>query len=635
MNGEHLVGKVLQGRYEILEVIGAGGMATVYKAHCKLLNRFVAIKVLKESLGYDYEILQRFKSESRAAASLSHQNIVGIYDVGEDEGINYIVMELVDGITLKEYISRVGCLSWREACDFAAQIGLALQCAHENGIIHRDIKPHNILITKDGVAKVADFGIARAVTSDTMVAGRETMGSVRYISPEQARGGYVDARSDVYSLGVVLYEMLTGEVPFDGDNPVSIAMMKLNDEPLSCRVVNPDIPYNIEEITMRAIAKEQHVRYQNAMDMVSDLKMALDGKKLERDVNSEKLQYHGRRAKPEKKKPKVGMKVIIATAVAAAVLLGVLVNVLMSGGAKEVEVPGLLGMTLEEAVTAALEHGVEIDEDNIEYETSEEYEEGQIMLQDPGAHQYMKANKKIKITISSGETEGEIPVPDLSGKSYEEAENALKALKLKAERIDEPSESINEGYVIRQSPSKGTKVSENSSVLLHVSSGSSDECIVPKVEGETLASARKLITEAGLKVSITERETDNEPGKVISQKPASGTTAKEGDIVNIVVGVEPEEEVTPTPTAKPTAEPTEAPTSAPTEAPTKKTLSIQIPEDAGETVQVKVVANGKTIYDKAHKKSEGTVDIPVQARNDATVEVYIDGEFVMSRVVDF
>ena len=165
MNGEHLVGKVLQGRYEILEVIGAGGMATVYKAHCKLLNRFVAIKVLKESLGYDYEILQRFKSESRAAASLSHQNIVGIYDVGEDEGINYIVMELVDGITLKEYISRVGCLSWREACDFAAQIGLALQCAHENGIIHRDIKPHNILITKDGVAKVRAHAEERFIAS--------------------------------------------------------------------------------------------------------------------------------------------------------------------------------------------------------------------------------------------------------------------------------------------------------------------------------------------------------------------------------------------------------------------------------------------------------------------------------------
>ncbi len=644
------MGKVLQGRYEILEVIGIGGMATVYKAHCRLLNRYVAVKVLKESLNNDYEILQRFKTESRAAASLTHHNIVAIYDVGEEDGLNYIVMELVDGITLKEYISRVRYLPWKTACDFAMQIGLALQCAHENNIVHRDIKPHNILITKDFIVKVADFGIARAVTSDTLVTGHETMGSVRYISPEQARGGYVDARSDVYSLGVVLYEMLTGRVPFDGDNPVSIAMMKLNDNPISCRIINPDIPLDVEAITMKAIAREQHARYQSAMDMVTDLRTLLDGGTInneaydeERNQEEDNMSYQRRRThtaqRKIKKKNKPSLKVIIATAVGAAVVLGLLVYALMSGGAKEVEVPEILGMTLDEAVSYVEEFGLEIDEKNIEYEPSDEYEIDQIMLQDPGAHQYMKQNKKIKITISTGDSEANIPMPDVTGKSFEDASEILEAKNLSVSRIDEVSESVKEGYVIRQSPSEGVMVSENTSVLLHVSSGSGESKEVPSVVGKTLQAAREAITSAGFKVSISEKESENDIGKVISQKPSEGSTAKEGDYITIVVGVEPEEEEpTATPTAKPTV--TEAPTTpapvTPTPEPvTRKTISIQIPETAGDVVQVKVVANGKVIHDAQHKKSEGTVDIPVEARNDATVEAYIDGQLVMSRVIEF
>lgn len=656
MSGENLVGKVLQNRYELLEVIGVGGMATVYKARCRLLNRYVAIKVLKDSLKTDYEMLKRFKIESRAAASLTHHNIVGIYDVGEEDGIDYIVMEYVDGITLKEYISRVGRLDWHRACDFAMQIGLALQCAHENNIVHRDIKPHNILVTRDNTIKVADFGIARAVSGETMVVGRETMGSVRYISPEQARGGYVDARSDVYSLGVVLYEMLTGQVPFDGDNPVSIAMMKLNEEPTPCRYINPDIPASVSEITMRAIAKEQHARYQTAIDMVTDLKEAVDGNYVlhasaedmgayrQENEQQEQTEYTGRRRTAERKKKKSGVnvKMIIIGALVLAAVLGVIVNLIMSGGAKEVEVPDLLGMTLEEAIAEARSYELEIDEDHIEYETSQDYPEGQIILQDPGANQYMKQNKKIKITISSGDKEGDIPVPKLTGRPIDDAKEALVKLKLKYETIEEASDSIAAGYVIKQSPSEGTKVTEGSSILLHVSTGANETVSVPKVTGETLATARKLIVAAGFKVSITERETQEpgEIGKVISQKPGEDSEAKQGSTITIVVGVEAkQQEDEPTPTPKPaqtaTPKPTQTPAPATEEPAKRKTLSIQIPEDSPETVSVKVVANGKTIYEQTHNKSEGTIDIPVMAKNDATVEVYIDGKLAMTRVVNF
>lgn len=621
MNEEHLVGKVLGGRYEIIEVIGNGGMATVYKARCQLLNRFVAVKVLKASLSNDEEILRRFKSESMSTAKLSHHNIVGIYDVGEENGMNYIVMELVDGITLKEYISRKGVLDWKEACEFAMQIGLALQCAHDSGIIHRDIKPHNILLTKDHCVKVADFGIARAVSSDTMVTGKETMGSVRYISPEQARGGYVDGRSDIYALGVVLYEMLSGRVPFDGDNPVSIAMMKLNETPPHIKIFNSEIPDEVAEITMRAISKEQYARYQNAVDMVTDLKESLEGRV---SFGGDDVGYKGRKeARMERgRKPNKNVKILII-AVLAAVILGLGVKAIMGGGQQQVPVPDVLGMTLDEAVEYAADFGIEIDEDKIEYETSDEYEDGTIMLQEPGVNQYMNPKKKLKVTISSGDESADIPVPSVVNLSYEDAVKELAKVGLKAERIDEESSVADEGIVIKQTPQKNVKVTENSTILLHVSAGKKEEKTVPDLLGENLSTAKKLVNALGLEISVTEREDANNIGKVISQSPNENEKIAEGGTVRVVVGTEPTVAPTPTPTPTPTAKPT------------RKTLTIQIPDTAGDTVQVKVVANGKTIYEKTHNKSEGTIDIPVEARNDATVQVYFDGVFAMERIIEF
>mgnify|MGYP003100040039 len=253
MNSDNLVGITLGNRYDMLEKIGTGGMATVYKAKDTLLNRYVAIKILRDSLEGEEQVVSNFIKEAQSSASLVHNNIVSVYDVGEENGLNYMVMEYVDGITLKEYIKQKGALPWQEACDFAIQIGQGISEAHSINIIHRDIKPQNILMTKDKTLKVTDFGIARAVAGETTVVGGSALGSVHYISPEQARGGFTDARSDIYSLGIVLYEMLTGKVPFDGDTPVSVALMHLEKEPVNVKCVNLDIPTDLAYVTMKAI----------------------------------------------------------------------------------------------------------------------------------------------------------------------------------------------------------------------------------------------------------------------------------------------------------------------------------------------------------------------------------------------
>ena len=272
-----MLGKILGGRYELLEKTGGGGMAVVYKAKCHLLKRYVAVKILRPDLVDNEEFVTRFKRESQAAASLSHPNIVNMYDVGQENGTHYIVMEYVDGMTLKEYIRKEGRLTSKEAVRIASQICSALHHAHENNIVHRDIKPQNILINKEGTAKVADFGIARAVTSSTVtMAGANVIGSVHYFSPEQAKGGYVDKKSDIYSLGIVLYEMVTGVVPFEGDSAISVALKHIQEQVTPPGEINPDVPKSIQYIIQRAIEKNLENRYHDAAEMLHDLSQALD-----------------------------------------------------------------------------------------------------------------------------------------------------------------------------------------------------------------------------------------------------------------------------------------------------------------------------------------------------------------------
>lgn len=636
MNSDYLVGKVVGNRYEIVEKIGTGGMATVYKAHCRVLNRFVAIKVLKDSLKYDTEVVKKFNTESRAAARLSHPNIVQVYDVGESGELDYIVMEFVDGITLKEYIQKNRKLSWEEACDFAAQIGRALDCAHAHNIVHRDIKPHNVLMAKDGMLKVADFGIAQATSSETMVAGSGGMGSVHYISPEQARGGFTNERSDIYSLGVVLYEMLTGELPFDGANPVAIAITKLEQDPKDCRTLNPYIPDNVAEITMKAISKDQHSRYQSAAAMVADLEAAMgtaakisagDDKMFEtKRLDSQQTveEYNARRNSKNKKRKQKQQKQLAAIAVIAALVIGFATYFMMSSGQQEYQVPDLTNLTVEEAEQTLDDAQLRLDED-IEFEVSDEVEEGLIIRQNPGINQYVKKNRKIKVTVSSGMEDGQITIPDVENLKYEDAKKRLEAEGLKCKLVEEFSETIQFGYVIKQSPKSGTKVTDGYTVSVYVSADienpEEEQAVVPKITGHTEAEARALIAQAGLSVgSVETRENALVEGTVIEQTPSAKTGVEKGSKVNFVIssGI-----ATPTPTPTPTPEMK------------RKTLTITIPDDANDTVHIKVVANGKTIYDKTHQKSEVTVDIPVQSSKDASVQAYIDGKLVVDRVISF
>jgi serine/threonine-protein kinase len=624
MNSDYLVGTVLENRYEILEMIGSGGMATVYKAKCRVLNRYVAIKVLKDSFKYDSEVVKRFNAESRAAAGLSHPNIVQVYDVSEKGGLDYIVMEYVDGITLKDYIAKRGALPWEEACDFAVQIGRALECAHKNHIIHRDIKPHNVLLTKEGMLKVADFGIAQATTTETIVAGNSNMGSVHYISPEQGRGGYTDERSDIYSLGVVLYEMLTGTLPFDGGNAVSIALMKLEKEPIDCRIVNPDIPDSVGRITMKAISKEQHSRYQTASDMVADIENITNNVKKGTDYkyNSEKFDTRRieggevRMTKDRKRRHKSAKNgaIMLVFAVAAVFLIGFGTYSFMNGGRQEYQVPELTDMTVEEAEKVLEEANLRLDE-NIEFETSEEIDEGHIIKQNPGANQYVKKNRKIKITVSSGLSDGDIEIPQVEGLLDTEAEDRLLDAHLNIKVEEKEDDTVAKGYVISQSPKAKTKVNKGYTVTIYVSKGKAEDeqIVVPKLTGYTKAQAVALLEQKGLTLgTVTEEENSAEKDTVIAQNPSANTGVIKGSSVNITVSKGQE-----TPVMK------------------RKTLTITIPDSSPDTVRIKVIANGKTIHDKDHAKSEGTVDIEVQASKDASVQAYIDGKLVVDKTISF
>lgn len=559
----NLEGRLIANRYEIIERVGNGGMATVYRAKDHILNRFVAVKILRDEFTTDDEFIRRFRSEAQAVASLTHPNIVGVYDVGNEGNLYYIVMELVQGKTLKEVIQKEGKLSWKWSVNVAIQIASALETAHKNNIVHRDIKPHNIIITEEGMAKVTDFGIAKAVSNSTITAFGTTIGSVHYFSPEHARGGFTDAKSDLYSLGVVMYEMLTGRVPFDADTPVSIALMHMQEKPVEPIAINPTIPNSVNKIVMKAMQKDGNLRYQSASEMLKDLNMALknpDGnfvfmKDSQNDFPTQKIptMYDEeinkenpvrRREETSKKKENKFVTFIknhkILSFIVGAILLFILTIMITYFGlkltqVKEVVLPNFVGMSKEQAEKTAKDTKLVYTE--LEAQFSPDVPEGYVISQEPRYMENYKVKEKseIKVVISKGQ---EITtVPKVVGMKKEEAITALEEANLLSEVIEETSKTVEEGYVISQEIKENTQANAGETVKIHVSIGTGIEQVdVPNVTGKAEAEARKLLSDSKLKAEVIYEESkSNENGKVLRQSVEAGKTVDVETTVVITV----------------------------------------------------------------------------------------------------
>ncbi len=519
--------KVLAGRYELLEKIGDGGMAVVYRAMDKLLSRYVAVKILKPQFTGDEKFIENFRKESHAAARLTHANIVGVYDVGKEGNINYIVMELVKGKALSDIIKEEGPLDYRRAMDLSRQIASGLSAAHKAGIIHRDVKPHNILVNEDGVAKIADFGIAKAVSVNTIVENTEEtiIGSVHYFSPEQARGGYVDERSDLYSLGIVMYEMLTGDVPFDGDNPVSIALMHINDPIVPPSKIVDGIPPALEKIVMKATDKIQikgklifagDNPYKDYFDFEDDRRNGTGGK--------------GGSDKTKKKRALI----MIGTAVALLVLLLVVGLATGKFSKKAIEVPDLRGMTYEQAEEQLKDRGLEIKEGDKVF--SDEYEAGLITAQDPKANAKVKQGTVITVDISMGPSEGAVPY--LVGMDEGSAIKAIEDAGFEYGGSTEETSTQPAGQVLSQTPEAGTKASPGSEITLVVSNGEGKHQVsVPDLRGLTEDEARSKLENNGLYLGSVDYEISKTyaKGQVIDQQYAAGNKIDEGTSVSVVI----------------------------------------------------------------------------------------------------
>ncbi len=642
------IGTLLGGRYEIIEKIGTGGMAEVYKAKCRLLNRLVAVKALKGEFSGDEEFIRRFEVEAQAAASISHPNIVSVYDVGFDRGRHYIVMELVEGITLKEYITRYGALEWREALGIAAQICSALECAHKKNIIHRDIKPHNIIITKNNIAKVTDFGIARATGGSTMVADSSVMGSAHYISPEQARGGYTDAKSDIYSAGVTLYEMLTGRVPYDGDSPVSVAMMHTCGGATPPRTINPDVSEAAEQITLKAMCKEQIGRYDSAAQMLEDIDNALANKAIfaagDDDVktapaggetkrrrggfamganNTSKKGKEGKTPLTKSEKRMVWMAIVAAIALIG--ILGGIVLLAVGGGIgggqwDETQVPTVEGKTLEEAQKLLKDASLNAVVTEI---ASAQYPANTVISQDPDAGRSVKKGSSVRIEVSTG-AGGIILVPNVVSYDKDAAKILLESAGFVVVVNDELNENVPENTVIRQVPVAESEAQKGETIRLYVSTKEAKIPVdVPNVIGRSLAQAKNAIEAAGLTVgNVAEQESDEAMGTVIRQSPPENSKADKGSAVALTVSAGAMSTPTPTPQIN-TPEPVKY-----------KTISLPVPQNK-DTTRIKVVANGQTIHDEVHSKDEVTFDLRVSGKSGAKLDIYHDGALVGSQTITF
>ena len=636
----NLIGKIIGNRYEILEEVGLGGMATVYKAKDHVLNRLVAVKVLKDEFTTDTEFIKRFNTEAQAAASLSHPNIVSIYDVGHEDENNlyYIVMELVQGKTLKEIINSEGVLSWKWAVNIAMQIASALELAHKNGIVHRDIKPHNIIITEDGIAKVTDFGIAKAVSNSTITAFGTTIGSVHYFSPEQAKGGFTDAKSDLYSLGVVMYEMLTGKVPFDADTPVSVALKHMQEDPKEPIELNPEIPSAVNQIVIKAMQKEPSARYQNATEMLHDLSKALkdpDGDFViienkdggytrvmqaisDDQINSGKKEEVKTKTNFFTEHPKAKIAIIILSLVLLFVIVFLITKIAIDGGIKSrVDMPNLVGKTQAEAEQLANDLGITLEITEV---ASSDVEEGKVVSQDPEyTESKIEKGSTIKINVSKGPEETEMV--KLEGMKIEDARNTAESLGITLDEQTENSDTVEAGIIIRQDTAVGTLVKSGDTVVVHISAGV-EKVRVPTVLGMDEGTAVATLKNAGLNPKVTyESNEEEEDGKVISQSiDANAETAKNSNIdivvnkivkeqktINVIVDVKSIMGSSSSQNTNTANETTEAP----------ETVNVTILIDGAERTQNSTSVNNSS-YNAYSYTSTGTHDITVRVGSNYT-----------------
>lgn len=591
---DRYIGKFLDNRYELLEVIGTGGMAVVYKARCHRLNRLVAVKILKRELAQDAEFRRRFHDESQAVAMLSHPNIVAVYDVSHSDDLDYIVMELIDGITLKQYMQKKGApLNWREALHYITQIMRGLSHAHSRGIIHRDIKPHNIMVLRDGSVKVADFGIARLTSANQSSLTQEALGSVHYISPEQARGSHIDARSDIYSAGVVLYEMTTGRLPFEGESPVSVAIQHINSIPLSPRDINPDIPEALQEITMKAMCPDPNERYLSADDMLTDLEEFRKNPNINFEYTKDDLtpgdeptrpvpvgpiyakddhrreeprREERRREAPPQPRDRAGRDddmdyydnrrgpvwpILLAVGAIVAFIAGIIwflwssfFSDIVNPETMSFPVPDLQGMTLTEIrQDRNITDQFEIVEG--EFVPSEEFEAGQVVDQTPKKNEMVKANEGEKVTITVDISSGgsQMTIPKVENMEQRAAMELLRdSMGLVVSQELEANEEITKNYAIRTDLPEGTPVKRGDRVTLVISSGPDlKEIIVIPVTQMTLEEARKTLEGMELEVgSVNEEPSETvEAGKVLWQSIPGGTKVLAGTAIDLRVSSGP------------------------------------------------------------------------------------------------
>ncbi|MGB9779237.1 Stk1 family PASTA domain-containing Ser/Thr kinase [Caldanaerobacter sp.] len=621
-----MIGKILGNRYEILEKIGEGGMAKVYKAKCHLLNRIVAIKILRPEFAADESFVKKFKRESQAAASLSHPNIVSIYDVGQEGDIYYIVMEYVKGHTLKEIIKENGGpLEIERAVNIARQVAKALDHAHKNKIIHRDIKPQNILITEDDVVKVTDFGIARAANGATITYTGDVIGTAYYFSPEQAKGSIVDERTDIYSLGIVLFEMLTGKVPFEGESPISVALKHIQEDIIPPSRFNEKVPEELDKIVMKATQKDPNLRYQTASEFLKDLDTFLRNPKdlvfEERDFEktkvmpskeAEELKRTALKAEREKKRKDLWKKVgviLLVLMFLASLSYGTFYVLNNFFKVSDVVVPNVVGLSISQASKILSEHNLKME---ISEERYSDKPENTIIEQQPAEGTLVKPGSTVYVIISKGRQV--VIVPNVIGRDYLEAKSILENAGLKVNFIENYNDQYQKGYVFDQNPRYGVQVEYGTTIDVYVSKGSQPS-VVPNVVNMSLDEAKVALENAGLTLGkvIYNETTDVPENTVLQQSVPPDTQVKKGSPIDLIVSKLPQNSLQES----------------------TKNVIINLPnKDGPMKVEVYVIQDGKKslVYSGEHTSNDSPLNVPVTAKKGkAIIEVDIDGQ-VYSRV---